>query len=426
MFPRRAILLTITCLFLFFTLSLSRNQHLTAQQDAVQQVKAPPANDDFANAQTITLPYNGITNNMNEATIEDNEAEHPCRIGGESAGSHSVWFKFTVGVSGAISADTTNSTFIDADEDEDSLMTIYDSSMQDVACNDDAGGDSYASIALTNITAGTYYIQVSAWQICDTANCHLQAGSVLSLSVNFSDVLVATNTPTATHTSTAIPTATLDPNITPSPTYTLDPNITPTQTFTPTHTATPLIPSAELLKNGSFEFDTGGDGNPDDWVSSGANGGTSSGKYKCNKDTNGDNIPDKIIAKDGNCAYQFKSGAGENSKLTQDIDLMIASPAGINAGDRLLLSGFVDARGTVKAKVKVRITYTDTSLDKGKLTAKVEAATNDYSPLRGILSLTLSDEVQLIRFRLQNKGTSGKVRFDQMSLQLTNTIAPLP
>jgi hypothetical protein len=161
----------------------------------------------------------------------------------------------------------------------------------------------------------------------------------------------------------------------------------------------------ELLVNGGFEADTNGDKNPDGWTAK----NSTSDKRKCDK-------PGKIIAYEGSCVYQFKSAPGEAGKLIQIVDF---SAAGLSAGDKITLSGFHDAKGTVDAKVNVRVTYTDTQLDMGKISLKLTALTPTYTPLTG--DLTLAGSPATIKVMLQNKGTAGKVRFDAFSLAWTTT-----
>jgi hypothetical protein len=381
---------------------------VTAQEVVI---KAPPPNDNFANAQMLSVSEHVVINDIDEATIEPGEKAHICRVGGATPGVNSVWFKFVVPGNGSISVDTTASWYGD---DDDNVLSIYNETLTEtVHCEEEGpGGDDLVAFTDFPINPGTYYMQVSA-----VDEDSIDGSSYLDLDFDFN----ADPTPTYT-----MP-ATLDPSITPSATNTADPNITPsstpepfTETPIPSATPTPLIPFAELLSNRSFEFDNNNNGDPDDWISSGSSGD----KWKCNKDKDGDGLADKIVAFDGNCAYVYKSGIGENSKLTQDVDLTIALPAQANAGDTLVLSGYVHAKGVVKAKVKVRVTYTDSLLPKGKINAKVDAPSDDYVALVTASNLVLAGQPQLIRVQLQNKGTSGKVLFDLMSLQLNNTVAP--
>jgi hypothetical protein len=162
-----------------------------------------------------------------------------------------------------------------------------------------------------------------------------------------------------------------------------------------------LIGSHRLV-NGGFEETT------TSWTQK----NPTSDKAKCNK-------PDKIIAFEGECAYMFKGGVGENSKLVQNGDTLY-----VLAGKDLIFSGMVNAKGAVNISVKVIITYKDESLPKGKLKAKRVAPTTGYQPWDdSTLRLNLPDDALVIKIQFGNKSTSGKVYLDGLTLQ---TLAPTP
>ncbi|HEX2619953.1 MAG TPA: sialidase family protein, partial [Phototrophicaceae bacterium] len=187
------------------------------------------------------------------------------------------------------------------------------------------------------------------------------------------------------------------------------PTAVPTETSTTLPTSTPTVTptdpgsgALDLLINGSFEEDTDNNKIPDNW-----NGKNLSGdKRKCNK-------PGKIIALDGECLFQFKGSVGENSKLIQKSD-----ETAVIAGDTITLGGFVIAKGKVNNRIQVRVNYADTSIPSDKITIKLDAAVPDWTPLTGILDLTLADEPAAIKVMLHNKGISGKVWLDDMSLKV--------
>ncbi|MBC8099396.1 MAG: hypothetical protein H7Y11_08130 [Armatimonadetes bacterium] len=205
-----------------------------------------------------------------------------------------------------------------------------------------------------------------------------------------------TNTPQAT--GTAQPTGTAQATGTAG---------APTATPTPPATVDPLL---NLLSNGDFETDSDLDGQPDSWVAKEFAGD----KQKCNKDTNDDGVVDKIFALQGSCAYRFKSGSLENSKLEQ-----IIPNSAITTGDTISVSGFVYPKGEVDVAVKIRVKYVDTTLEKGKITLKVTTPTTAYVPLSGTLTLPIVGEVASFKVKLQNRGASGKVLFDALAVVKT-------
>ncbi|HEX2622622.1 MAG TPA: M4 family metallopeptidase, partial [Phototrophicaceae bacterium] len=232
------------------------------------------------------------------------------------------------------------------------------------------------------------------------------------------DTPTATATATKTSTPTSTPTATTVPptstsTLTPTPTGTGDNSTsTPTQeTATPTDTpSTPVdtptptdtgTGALDLLTNGSFEDDADTDKIPDGWTLKNPSGD----KQKCNKPGS------PPVALDGECWFQFKGKPFENAKLIQNPD-----PSALIAGDTITLGGSYIAKGSVLNKVKVRVVYVDTSIPTGKITVKLTAPASAWTTLTGTLDLTLAGEPSVIKVMLQNKGTSGKVRFDAMSL----------
>jgi hypothetical protein len=212
-------------------------------------------------------------------------------------------------------------------------------------------------------------------------------------------------TPSPTATSTTAATSTPEETATPNASETPDGTTTPTSTGTANATGTPDT-GVELLLNGGFEL------NNADWTAKNA----TSDKRKCNK-------PGKIIARTGDCAYQFKGGVGERSKLEQR-----PAVTAITTGDSITLSGFYRATGAVNAKVKVTVKYTDTTLPKGKISVNLSAAA-DYTALAGDLTEVIASEVASVKVTLQNRSISGKVLFDDVSLKLTESgagLMPLP
>jgi hypothetical protein len=216
-----------------------------------------------------------------------------------------------------------------------------------------------------------------------------------------------TDTPQSTVASTETPaieiTATTDVSTTNTPVSQVTATPESTLSNTPEYTYTPTttqVTTVELLMNGSFE--DAASGIPDGWTPKNA----TSDKQKCNK-------LGKIIAFEGECAYQFKGSLNENSKLQQVVDL---SGVIISAGDTLTLSGYVHAKGTVKASVKVRVSYA--SLDeKGKITVKLNTPTTGYQPLSSS-PLLITDDVTGVKVQLANQSPSGKILFDAIGLWL--------
>jgi hypothetical protein len=205
-----------------------------------------------------------------------------------------------------------------------------------------------------------------------------------------------------------------DPNFIPTSTSTtLPPTATytpggPTITPEPTATNTPLPDdTVELLVNGGFELNADSNQSPDGWKLKQENGD----KLKCNDGG-------EPIAYEGLCAFQFKGGDGERSKLQQDVDLTAHS---VSAGDSLALGGRVWAKGDVDSKVTLKVKYVSLPTEKvvvdvsptGNATAKQWTA---FGALQPNLSLTIADAPTEITLQIKHASASGKVRYDALSL----------
>ncbi len=157
-----------------------------------------------------------------------------------------------------------------------------------------------------------------------------------------------------------------------------------------------LLPT-ELLVDGGFENDGTG------WNIKNA----TSDKVKCNK-------TGKVIAHAGNCAWRFKGGAGENSKIQQVIT------SGFTAGDTLTLSGYINGSGSANAKIKFVVSYLNASLDKRKLGIDLLSATGgSYIPFSDFSPALITNVIappEKIKVQVKNNSTSGKVYIDSLSL----------
>jgi hypothetical protein len=180
-----------------------------------------------------------------------------------------------------------------------------------------------------------------------------------------------------------------------------------------------------LLTNTSFEDDVDEDGVPDDWTARDA----TKDKRKCNKDTDGDGTADKIVANTGVCAFEFKGGAGEKSRLQQKPDV---ESLGLVNGDNLTLSAFVQGKNALAdaTTIQVKVKYEDETLSADKLTLTAASGSYAYDQLSG--QLTVDGAVKSVTVRLQNTAVSGKVLVDDVVLVLGATtaqrdgLAPLP
>jgi hypothetical protein len=161
----------------------------------------------------------------------------------------------------------------------------------------------------------------------------------------------------------------------------------------------------ELIVNGGMEIDTTpADKIPDSWTGKGLTGD----RIRCN-------TPTKTFAFEGECAFRFKGGAGENSKIRQD-----AVITSVGSADTLTLTIQINTTLPSAGKVViVKIRYSDPSAGvngdgKDKIEVELAAATTNYQQFTG--SLVLDGAVTRIRTELRNRNTSGKILLDAVSL----------
>jgi hypothetical protein len=220
-----------------------------------------------------------------------------------------------------------------------------------------------------------------------------------------------TETPTPTDTNTPG-----GPTETPTDTNTPGgPTETPTDEATPTATATDEPGTTELIDNGDFE-NLDGDGKPDvtPWVVKNSSGD----KAKCNKDKDGDGVPDKIFANTGNCAFTFKGVAGDAGKLEQTIDLTGVT---LGVGDALNLTFSAQTKAGSTGKAKSVFKYGDGT--KTKITVDITDTSDVYAAFAGSGNLTSTDVTKSkINFKMTTE--TGKLYVDGVSLKHVVGTAP--
>src|SRR5690606_26154050 len=131
------------------------------------------------------------------------------------------------------------------------------------------------------------------------------------------------------------------------------PNIPPTATPTTPPVPPTLPPTANLIRNGGMEAATDNSSLPDDWAFK----NLTKDKIKCNKPAT-----NKVFAYAGNCAFMFKGGPGEASKLTQTY----TPPGALNG----TLSTELYTQGSnpaVTGQFKVKVFYANGSKAKLKI-----------------------------------------------------------
>jgi hypothetical protein len=179
-----------------------------------------------------------------------------------------------------------------------------------------------------------------------------------------------------------------------------------------------------LVVNGGFESKDE-DGDPDLLPWEGKN--VTGDKIKCNKDSDGDGTIDKIFAFSGECAFQFKGGVGENSKIQQNLDA-----TQVFAGDTLTFSAYINTKITGAGNVALlKLKYSDPTAGEGgkgkdKLQLAVDTPTANDTYQFFSNTILVDDNVTKAKVILRNRSTSGKLFFDDVQVIGTADAPPIP
>ncbi|HEX2619996.1 MAG TPA: hypothetical protein VHL11_07610, partial [Phototrophicaceae bacterium] len=147
--------------------------------------------------------------------------------------------------------------------------------------------------------------------------------------------------------------------------------------------------------------DENGNGVPDGWQGKDKTGD----KLMCNDE-------DHIFAHTGLCAFRFKGGPNEQSKLSQKVLL-----DGLNfaVDDQLNFSVYVNAlKSKAKGTIKVRVKYGDLDT-KGKIT-KQFVKTDGYEAVEGTIVIASTDVIT-IKVVFKHTSPSGKIYIDDGSIR---------
>lgn len=136
-------------------------------------LEPPPSNDDFGQAQSISLPA-AVTGNTRAATNEPSEPPTQCEVWNSSK---TVWYRLVPTTSGTLVADTGDNNF-------DTSLFVYRgtslSNLTELACNErydqtrSASGPFRARVSVPVAAGTTYYLRV-AGQLGDYGTFGLQA-----------------------------------------------------------------------------------------------------------------------------------------------------------------------------------------------------------------------------------------------------------
>ncbi|HUK29907.1 MAG TPA: hypothetical protein VLV89_02265, partial [Candidatus Acidoferrum sp.] len=129
----------------------------------------PPANDNFANATTVSTANLVSTIDNFAATSEATDPVPSCIVGASNNPTgKSVWWQFTAGTPSNITASTMGTTY-------DSVMDVLTGApgtFTEVTCNHDASSAHNSAVQFTAATGKTYYFMVTVFDtsLCSGAN----------------------------------------------------------------------------------------------------------------------------------------------------------------------------------------------------------------------------------------------------------------
>jgi len=140
-----------------FTVTATSAWGTSASSQPSNTIKIAATNDYFAAAELLPTTTGTLTDSNLNATVETNE---PSLIPISDGGGASVWYTFTPTSTGALTVDTTGSTF-------DTVLTAFSGSsienLTTITYNDDYAGAITSSINFTAIAGTTYHLRVHSW-----------------------------------------------------------------------------------------------------------------------------------------------------------------------------------------------------------------------------------------------------------------------
>lgn len=163
---------------------------------------------------------------------------------------------------------------------------------------------------------------------------------------------------------------------------------------------------ADLLNNGTFEA-----GSMTDWtVQAGGNG-----KIICNQTD-----PVKVVAYEGECAYEIKGAKDKKTIIVQHINNLT-----LVAGDLLRLDAYIKGSGITKSNdvtLTAQVFFTDST------SKKVQAAVKggSYAYRRVFNYFTLNKDANKIKVQIQYTSTKGTARLDDVNIAMKSGGALVP
>jgi hypothetical protein len=352
-----------------------------------------------------SLPYNDSGDTSNATT--DNIPSYPGSGLEDYVYANDLIYQITLGEGNNVAFRATG-TFEVTDLALFLVSSCGDGSTTVATSNDYLDDIVPEEIETASYPPGTYYLLVDSFA-SDPPDYPKYGPYALEITGNLGDpgTPTSTSTPNPPELTATAGGSTLTPTSTvPVPTATATVPVATATEGTPVATPTD-DGSIELVGNGGFEAPEAA---LDPWALKNALGD----KVKCNTET-------KVVAHSGLCAFQFKGGAGENTKIQQNLDL---SALTLSVGDTLDLSAFVNAKkATASGKIKMTVKYNDTT-EAQKVTLTI-ATTVGYSELVGETLTLAGADVNKIKLMVKHSSPTGKVFVDDVSVGYVAAVAGL-
>lgn len=124
-----------------------------------------------------------------------------------------------------------------------------------------------------------------------------------------------------------------------------------------------------------------------------------------------------MLSYHGNCAFRFKGGVGENSKLKQSFSLLRSVPAAASRAPlayAAYLGAFVNAPPTVSGAMTLKLTLNDGSRLKAKATL---SGNNSYEWMQTpFISYSSTKWITTVSIKVSHKSQSGKTFLDDVEI----------
>ena len=175
-----------------YTVQITGTSVITSTPLALTVAAAPPGNDLFANATTLTGATVAVTGTNVAAGLEWGEPDHVGHAeAGQNHGGASVWWKWVAPATGAVAVDTIGSNF-------DTLLAVYRgeafNALTLIGADDQGGGNTTSALSFAATAGTTYYFAVDGYSTA-TGAIQLQVAPTTATAPSFRSPLADRTVP---------------------------------------------------------------------------------------------------------------------------------------------------------------------------------------------------------------------------------------